>query len=75
VKTIDELDTAARELLDAYPRWRTGQAYFNALARLDPALAETVRATALDPFHQNARLPEFKAYVAQVLATRNEERS
>jgi hypothetical protein len=47
---------------------RAGQATFNALAQLAPVIAEEVRATPLDPFHRDERLPAFWAYVDRRLA-------
>jgi hypothetical protein len=35
---------------------RPGQAVFNALARLDPDFADTIRGGALDPFHDDRRI-------------------
>lgn len=32
--------------------WRYGQALFNLLAQVRPALAESIRATPLDPFYR-----------------------
>ena len=44
--------------------WREGQAAFNALHEIDPDLANEIRGTRLDPFHQDGKLPEFYATVA-----------
>jgi hypothetical protein len=41
--------------LEAAPR--PGQALFNALAGVDPDFAESIRATDLDPFHYDGRIP------------------
>lgn len=44
-------------------QWRRGQAYFNVLHDVRPDLAEKVRNTPMDPFHDDARLPQFFAWV------------
>lgn len=43
---------------------RKGQAFFNELLVVRPDIAERARGSALDPFYQDARLPEFLAFVA-----------
>jgi hypothetical protein len=45
------------------PDWRLGQTYFNVLHQVRPHLAEQVRATDLDPFHTDDRIPAFLAFV------------
>jgi hypothetical protein len=45
--------------------WRTGQAYFNVLWDNRPDLSERVRATVLDPFHDDTVIPYFLAFVAK----------
>jgi hypothetical protein len=42
-------------------RW--GQAAFNALAELDPVLAEEVRSTRFDPFYDNSRVADMLDHV------------
>ena len=44
---------------------RKGQAFFNELLVVRPDIAERVRGTVLDPFYQDARLPEFLSFVAK----------
>lgn len=44
-------------------RWRRGQAYFNVLDDVRPDLADQVRAMALDPFHNDDKVPQFLAWV------------
>lgn len=53
------------ELLKYEPYLRYGQAFFNALLRLHPELAEEIRATSIDPFHNNSNIPKAMAYVQQ----------
>jgi hypothetical protein len=43
--------------------WRLGQTYFNVLYRIRPHLAEQVRATDLDPFFDDNRIPSFLAFI------------
>ncbi len=42
---------------------RRGQMFFNVLAFTRPDLAEPVRGTALDPFHDDSRIPDFLRHV------------
>jgi hypothetical protein len=42
---------------------RKGQALFNALYKVHPGLADKVRATPLDPFYQDDRIPDFLTMV------------
>lgn len=39
--------------------YRMGQAYFNTLADLHPAIAEEYRATPWDPFYNDQLVPKF----------------
>ena len=43
--------------------WRFGQTCFNVFAEHDPAGAEVVRGTWLDPFNDDNVVPEFLKYV------------
>lgn len=43
--------------------WRYGQTAYNVLEAFDCDLADKVRGTNLDPFHDDDRLPEFLATV------------
>lgn len=45
------------------PNWRSGQTHFNVLCDMRPDLSERVRATELDPFHLDSRLPQFLAFL------------
>jgi hypothetical protein len=53
-KTIHEV---ARE--NVCKDQRNGQAYFNAAYSIDSAWADSVRATDLDPFHKDDKVPDF----------------
>ena len=46
-------------------QWRRGQAYFNVLHDVRPDLAKQIQSTALDPFYNDARLPQFCAWLSQ----------
>ncbi len=43
--------------------WRVGQFFFNVLYDNRPDLAETVRGTELDPFHDDTRISGFLQFV------------
>jgi hypothetical protein len=45
------------------PSWRQGQTMFNVLWEVNPALAERVRGSLVDPFYSEAIIPEFLAHV------------
>jgi len=40
-------------------QWRLGQTAFNTLEMERPSLAEKIRGTAFDPFHDDSALPRF----------------
>ena len=63
--TFDDYVVAANKHVRMHPNQRPGQAYFNVLYRIRPAMADSVRDTPLDPFHRNDVLPNFLAYVAE----------
>ncbi|WP_332645081.1 hypothetical protein [Aeromicrobium sp.] len=44
--------------------WRLGQTYFNVLTEARPELAEKVRGSIVDPFHQDARIGDFLVFVS-----------
>lgn len=48
-----------------YPSWRAGQAAFNVLYEMRPDLSGQIRAAALDPFHDDSKLPAFYAWVKE----------
>lgn len=54
-------------------QWRRGQAYFNVLHDVRPDLASQVRGTRLDPFHNDARVPEFLARVCLIWGGENDD--
>lgn len=49
--TYDAFCASIDTLAKTY-EWRYGQTMFNALLRLRPALAESIRSTPLDPFYR-----------------------
>lgn len=61
--TYDEYILAActrvRKQVDKGDRERVGQAFFNALYEIRPALADHFRGENLDPFYDDAALPDF----------------
>lgn len=54
----------------ANPSWRKGQTYFNVLSNVRPDIAESIRGTDLDPFHDDSKIGEFLTYVAKVWGNR-----
>lgn len=51
-----------------HPDWRRGQTAFNVVYQYEPNIANRIRATAADPFHNEARLPLFWQRVGDLLA-------
>lgn len=49
--------------LSAHPTWRRGQTYFNTLVEVRLDLAERIRGTRLDPFHDDDRLRDCVPWV------------
>ena len=45
------------------PNWRNGQTHFNVLCDMYPELAEKVRCSNIDPFHNDNILPNFLSFV------------
>ena len=44
--------------------WRLGQTYFNVLTEARPELAEKVRGSMVDPFHNDAHIGEFLVFIS-----------
>ena len=44
--------------------WRLGQAYFNVLTEARPELAEKVRGSMVDPFHDDSRIGDFLVFIS-----------
>jgi hypothetical protein len=66
--TFEELSIQLEEYVRSHSSQRTGQAYFNALSSIRPDLANEVRCTPADPFHNDDNLPNFCNYIAGRLA-------
>jgi hypothetical protein len=63
--TFKEYIAAIPEARSIYPRWREGQTYFNVLYMNRPDLSEQVRATDLDPFHNDESIQSFLTWVGE----------
>lgn len=61
---LARLAATIQELRAAHPEWREGQTAFNALHRLHPHVADTMRGTHDDPFYSDERLERFWDRVA-----------
>lgn len=59
----DFVAAAAHYTLNMPPSWRAGQGAFNLLCNVRPDLAELLRGSEFDPFHNNNRLPDFYDFV------------
>ena len=53
-----------RERLALNPDERAGQAAFNALAVVEPEIADLARGREFDPYYTDERLPEFWTWLA-----------
>jgi hypothetical protein len=58
---VDEVVRLRAENAYLAPRQRAGQRIFNAVYALDPAFADSVRATDVDPFYDDTRCEAFLA--------------
>jgi hypothetical protein len=66
--TLNELIAYTARYRREHPEQRIGQAAFNAVCKVEPEVANLVRATDLDPFYRDERLPAFWAEVAGFFA-------
>lgn len=60
------IETATRYAHDN-PHERSGQAYFNSLYSYCPVIADAVRATKIDPFHNDVNINSFLEFVNKSL--------
>lgn len=65
--TFDAYLAAVAASRAAHPQWRDGQAHMNTLAMLRSDIAARMWGNGLDPFHDDRRVPEFLAYVREVM--------
>jgi hypothetical protein len=74
---LEELKNEMARLTASYIKdgQRTGQAYFNALHRVDPELANLIRTTDLDPFYRNERVQSFIRKVYEYWAWQEDRRT
>ena len=56
---FEEYKAAVDFAQDRHPEWRKGQTAFNVLMLNRPDLSEQIRATELDPYHDNTKLGRF----------------
>lgn len=62
---FEEFAPYAETYWAAHPNQRKGQAYFNALHRWRPDIANEIRATPYDPFRNDGRLVDFLVQVQE----------
>jgi hypothetical protein len=62
----DMVENLVDTLLINNPKWRLGQAYFNALCCLDSPTVEQIRGTENDCFYQDEKIPLFKIKVLEI---------
>lgn len=67
IKEWEIYDYLVSGMLIRNKTWRAGQGMFNALELLRPDLANEIRATPLDPFHNNDRIGAFYAWLKEKL--------
>lgn len=63
--TLLDLSIKISKLCIQYPQYRHGQAAWNALYDLNPALASKVHGTDADPFYDDSKINAFYAFLAQ----------
>ncbi len=65
--TLEEVTHLAYTMRAEHPGWREGQCFFNALHTLRPDLANKIRGTRMDPFHDTTVTVEFFGFVNDAL--------
>lgn len=63
--TFEEYRTRVYSGISRPVGWRVGQHAFNLLHEINPELADQVRATPMDPFYRDGKLPKFLVWVGQ----------
>jgi len=67
---LEKVKDLQQEYLFLYPKWRYGQAFFNALYELFPNIADSIRGSNIDPFYRDDNVEKCIKY----LEDRNEQR-
>lgn len=60
---FEELSDLVNEYKESHPQQRDGQALFNTLFVNFPEVAEAIRATSVDPFYKDDRIPECYEFI------------
>lgn len=63
--TFEEYVQFSEKLFRDCRNWRRGQCYFNQLIDSHPQLAEKIRGSDIDPFHEDERISDFLEYLQQ----------
>lgn len=71
--TYAQIVSLASDMAASNPRWRKGQAAFNALQVLMPDCADSLRHSPIDPFYYDDHLQDFWAFVSGWCVAVNEE--
>lgn len=62
---VDETVELTSNMMDENPQWRFGQAFFNALNKLDPEMGDEIRGTKYDPFHNDNKITACMTYIKE----------
>lgn len=57
---------ALQDYINNKPHYRLGQSYFNTLHDIKAELADSIRATVIDPFYNDDKLPDFILYISEL---------
>lgn len=63
--TFEQYLNNVQDILREYPQLRLGQAFYNGLYGVKPALAFLLLGTDRDPFYADDRCPEFLEFVEE----------
>lgn len=62
---INKVIILQSEMMNEHPKWRTGQALFNALYALFPEIGDSVRGGSVDPFHIDGNIGKCLEFISE----------
>lgn len=68
LKAVEVIDYVCAGMLARHKNWRAGQGLFNAILLVRPDLAEKIRGTDKDCFHDNKKLSVVVSWLKSELA-------
>jgi predicted alpha-1,6-mannanase (GH76 family) len=65
IHRLDHFVDAWGESMTMNPNWRRGQAFYNTLDAYDPATAEALRVSNVNPFYDDSNVPKAIWFIAE----------